>query len=100
MKGMNIHTGADLKKISEEELLKQFGKVGRFYYQIVRGIDERPVDPNEETKSIGAEDTFANDLTTVEEMNAELEKIAATVDRRLQEHGVKGRTITVKIKYS
>src|SRR6476620_39383 len=58
MKGMNIHTGADLKKLSEAELVQHFGKVGKFYFQIVRGIDDRPVDPSEETKSVGAEDTF------------------------------------------
>lgn len=40
MKSMNIHTGADLKKLNEVELVKNFGKVGKFYYGIVRGIDE------------------------------------------------------------
>jgi DNA polymerase IV len=100
MKNMNIHTGADLKKLSQAELVKHFGKVGRFYYQIVRGIDNRPVEPNQETKSIGAEDTFPSDLTMAEEMGAELDKIAVTVKRRLTEHQLKGRTITVKIKYS
>jgi DNA polymerase IV len=100
MKSMNIRRGADLKKLTEKELVHEFGKVGRFYYQIVRGIDDRPVEPNQETKSIGAEDTFPKDLTTIEEMNSELAKIAPIVYRRLQEHELKGRTITVKIKYS
>lgn len=100
MKRMNLHTGADLKKISEEELVQHFGKAGRFYFKIVRGIDDRPVEPNQETKSIGAEDTFPKDLTEVEEMEVELEKIAATVHKRLLRYGLKGRTITIKIKYS
>lgn len=100
MKALNLHTGADLKKLSEKELVQHFGKVGKFYYQIVRGIDNRPVQPNQETKSVGAEDTFAHDLTTVDEMNFELDKIAATVHRRLIAHRLKGRTITLKIKYS
>jgi DNA polymerase IV len=100
MKGMGIHTGADLKKLSEAELIRHFGKVGRFYYQIVRGIDNRPVEPNQETKSIGAEDTFPEDLTTVEEMKRELDKLAVVVNRRLIEHRLKGRTVTLKIKYS
>src|SRR6476646_1136857 len=52
MKKMNLHTGADLKKLSEHELIQHFGKVGIFYYKIVRGIDDRPVEPNQETKSI------------------------------------------------
>jgi DNA polymerase-4 len=99
MKAMNLHTGADLKKLTEQELVQRFGKVGTFYYKIVRGVDDRPVEPNQETKSIGAEDTFAEDLTSLEEMNAELDKIAQTVCRRLHEHQMKGRTITLKIKY-
>lgn len=100
MKSLNIYTGADLKKLSETELVNHFGKVGRFYFQIVRGIDNRPVDPGEETKSVGAEDTFPHDLTTADEMITELETIAMTVNRRLEEHRLQGRTITVKIKYS
>jgi DNA polymerase-4 len=100
MKSMNIHTGLDLKKLSEQELVKHFGKVGKFYYGIVRGIDNRPVEPNQETKSIGAEDTFPEDLTAIDDMNKELDKIAATVHKRLASHQLKGRTITLKIKYS
>lgn len=100
MKQMGLHTGADLKKLTEGELIMYFGKVGRFYYRIVRGIDDRPVNPNRETKSVGAEDTFPYDLTTVTEMNAELDRIAEIVCNRLQKYHLKGRTITLKIKYS
>ena len=99
MKGLGLHTGADLKKLPEAELIKQFGKVGTFYYGIVRGIDNRRVEPNRETKSIGAEDTFPEDLTSLEQMNAELEKIALLVEERLKRRGLKGRTVTVKIKF-
>lgn len=100
MKKMGLFTGADMKKLSEEEMIKNFGKAGGFYYQIARGIDNREVQPNRETKSIGAEDTFAYDLTEIEEMNAELDKIAQTVANRLAHYQLKGRTITLKIKYS
>lgn len=100
MKKMGLHTGADLKQLSEDEMVKHFGKAGRFYYQIVRGVDGREVQPNRETKSIGAEDTFAYDLTTAEEMFSELDKIAPTVCRRVQQYALKGRTVTLKIKYS
>lgn len=100
MKRMGLHTGADLKRLSENDLKQHFGKVGTFYYQIVRGIDEREVQPHRETKSLGAEDTFPFDLTRTEEMYAELEKIAVTVSERLKRYGLKGRTITLKIKYS
>jgi len=100
MKGMGMHTGADLKRLSEDELVHHFGKTGHFYYRIVRGIDDRPVQPNRETKSSGAEDTFAYDLTDINEMNAELDKIAVLVYDRLIRYDLKGRTITLKIKYS
>jgi DNA polymerase-4 len=100
MKKMGLHTGADLKKLSEDEMHKHFGKAGRFYYKIVRGIDDREVQPHRETKSLGAEDTFAYDLTTLEEMNAELDKIAITVANRLLHYQLKGRTVTLKVKYS
>ncbi|XHR98378.1 DNA polymerase IV [Mucilaginibacter sp. UC70_90] len=99
MKQMGLHTGADLKRLEESDLVKHFGKVGRFYYQIVRGIDNREVQPHRETKSLGAEDTFAYDLTTLEEMEAELDKIAVTVHHRLLKYELKGRTITLKVKY-
>lgn len=100
MKNMGLHTGADLKKLSEEELTRRFGKAGRFFYKIVRGVDERPVQPDRQTKSLGAEDTFPYDLDVLAEMYEELEKIAHTVRDRLQRHNLKGRTVTLKIKYS
>ncbi|MFA6087559.1 DNA polymerase IV [Mucilaginibacter sp.] len=100
MKRMGLHTGADLKRLTEEEIKHHFGKAGTFYYQIVRGIDNREVQPHRETKSVGAEDTFAYDLTTIEEMNAELEKIAVVVNNRLVKNQLKGRTVTLKIKYN
>lgn len=99
MKKMGLFTGADLKRLTEDELVNNFGKAGGFYYRIARGIDEREVQPHRETKSIGAEDTFAYDLTEVEEMHAELDKIAQTLCDRLQSNQLRGRTITLKIKY-
>lgn len=100
MKNMGLHTGEDLKRMTEPELSRHFGKVGRFYYNIVRGIDNREVQPHRKTKSLAAEDTFPYDLTTIEEMEAELDKIAITLCNRLQHYQLKGRTVTLKIKYS
>jgi DNA polymerase-4 len=99
MNNMQLFTGADLRKLSENELVKHFGKSGHFYYKIVRGIDDREVQTHRETKSLGAEDTFTYDLTTLDEMHKELDIIAETVFRRLQKNQLKGRTITLKIKY-
>ncbi len=99
MKNMGLHTGADLKQLTEAELIKHFGKPGKFFYKIVRGIDEREVKPDRKTKSVGAEDTFSFDLTTLDEMYVELEKIALAVHGRLKRNFLKGRTITLKVKY-
>jgi len=100
MRKMGLFTGLDLKQLSEDELIKYFGKVGRFYYRIVRGIDEREVQPDRETKSVSAEDTFPYDLVKLEDMEAELDKIAVSVHNRLERNNLKGRTVTLKIKYS
>jgi DNA polymerase-4 len=100
MKKMGLFTGADLKKLTLDELTKHYGKAGNFYYQIVRGIDNRPVQPHQETKSLSAEDTFAYDLTTLEETYVELDKITQTVCGRLEKYNLKGRTVTIKIKYA
>jgi DNA polymerase-4 len=100
MNEMGLHTGKDLKKMAEEELMKGFGKNGRFYYRIVRGIDDRPVEPNRETKSLSAEDTFPYDLTRQEDLARELYKIAAVVSERLRHYGLRGRTVSIKIKFS
>ena len=99
MKSLGLFTGADLKKLSEADMVRHFGKPGGFYFQIVRGVDNREVQPNRETKSQGAEDTFSHDLTTLEEMDAELEKIAVLVHNRLAKRDLKGRTVTLKVKF-
>lgn len=100
MKNMNLFTGADLKKLSEAEIIRHFGKSGKFYFNMVRGIDDRPVQPHRETKSVAAEDTFEYDLEHYEEMHKELMSIAERVSTRLARYNLKGRTLTLKIKFS
>ncbi|RZK64633.1 MAG: DNA polymerase IV [Pedobacter sp.] len=100
MEAMGLFTGADLKRLTEQQLIKSFGKSGRFYYQIVRGIDNREVQPHRETKSLAAEDTFAYDISTLQESATELDRIAELVYDRLQKKNLQGRTITLKIKYN
>lgn len=100
MKSMGLHTGLDLKQLTEDEMTRHFGKAGKFYYQIVRGVDNREVQPNRETKSVAAEDTFAYDLGALEEMYPELDRLAQIVCNRLQNYQLKGRTITLKVKYA
>ena len=98
MQQMGIYTGADLKKLSEIKLVQHFGKAGRFYYKIVRGIDDRPVNPNRIRKSISEENTFSKDLNQWRDLEAALMLIIDSVFKTLQEKNNYGRTITVKIK--
>lgn len=100
MKSMGLHTGADLKKLSEAEMTVHFGKPGKFYYQVVRGIDNREVQPDRETKSVSVEDTYQEDLTIQEAILPELEILSEKLATRLQNFGLKGRTITVKFKFN
>ncbi len=100
MKELGMHTGGDLKKYPENELVRHFGKAGYFYYRIVRGIDDRNVEPNRETKSIGAEDTFQTDLKDPEFMYEEIDKLSRIVASRLEKKNLRGRTLTLKVKYA
>ena len=98
--GMGIHTGADLRKYERRELVSLFGKSGRYYYNICRGIDERPVQPNRIRKSVGAERTYSEDIGELEEQMEALSKIAEEVSRRMVKGNHLGKTITVKMRYS
>lgn len=100
MHRLGVFTGADLKNWSEFDLLKTFGKVGSYYFQIVRGKDDRPVVPNRTRKSIGAEESFADDLVGSYAIQSALEEIAIELKRRLDKHKSGGRTLTLKVKYS
>ncbi|MGN7787834.1 DNA polymerase IV [Niabella sp. 22666] len=99
MKAMGLHTGADLKKLSETEMIQYFGKPGKFYYQIVRGIDNREVQPHRETKSVSVEDTYQEDLVDRETMVPELSILTERLAKRLQRSGLRGKTVTVKFKF-
>lgn len=98
MHNLGIHTGADLKQYSQADLVRHFGKVGRFYYLIARAEDNRIVEPNRIRKSISAETSFTKDLNDLQVMLLELETIAQTVQHRLESHQTLGRTITLKVK--
>lgn len=97
---LGIFTGLDLKSKSLEFLEKHFGKSGTFYFNVVRGIHNSEVKPNRITKSVAAEHTFDENLTSEIYMQARLESIAAELERRLKKHKIAGKTVTLKIKYS
>ena len=100
MNRLGIHTGLDLRERSLEFLQERFGKSGRFYYWISRGIDERPVRSDHIRKSVGAENTFFDDLTEFEAMREELAPILDKLWRHCEASRIRGRTVTLKVKYA
>jgi DNA polymerase-4 len=99
MHALGIHTGKDLKSHPIQELVGLFGKAGNFYFNIARAIDDRPVDPNRIRKSIGNENTFNSDLSGMPEILFELKNIENELVRRIEKSGVRGKTLTLKIKF-
>jgi len=81
-------------------LTTSFGKVGEHFYHIVRGSDDRPVEPNRPHKSISAETTFDADLTEAEELVTTLGPLAAQVAARLGNAALQARVVILKVKYA
>ncbi|WP_261329910.1 DNA polymerase IV [Rhizobium leguminosarum] len=100
MRKYGIETGLDLKSKSLAFLQEHFGKSGAYFYGIARGIDERQVRPDRIRKSVGAEDTFVEDIDNLDLAKAELRPLAEKAWRYCGAHDITGKTITVKIKYS
>ena len=95
-----IFTGFDLKQKTIEFLETNFGKSGIHYYNIVRGNHNSEVQPNRISKSVAAEHTFDENLTSEIFMTQKLEQIAAELEKRLRKHNISGKTVTLKIKFS
>ena len=96
---MNVKTGEDLYRLPLETLLSRFGKIGMFYYNIVRGIDLREVAPREERKSLGREITLAHDLEDMNAIRELLKRLAVKVSQLLSREKLSGRTVTLKVRY-
>lgn len=99
MKSNGIFKGSDLKQRSLQEMTALFGKNGRHFYNVVRGIHHSEVNPNRIRKSLAVEETFWDDIQNDEEIFEKLEEIAEELFYRMQRSGIKGRTLTLKIKY-
>ncbi len=97
---LGIFTGKELKEKSIQFLETHFGKSGSFYYHVVRGIHNSEVKPHRVPKSLGAERTFSENLSSEVFMLERLENIAIELEKRLKKANVAGKTVTLKIKYS
>jgi DNA polymerase-4 len=100
LRELGIENGADLKRLGEEGLHALLGKHGSQLYRFVRSEDDRPVVPTRERKSVGKEVTFERDLVDWDRMEEVLEDLAGQVEHRLVELNLRGRTLTLKVRWS
>ena len=99
MRQLGIHTGHDLRQRSREELNRDFGKAGTFFYDMVRCLDNRPVQSTHIRKSIGSEVTLERDTDDLTEMFEILLELATDVETALAAHRQGGSTVTLKVRY-
>ncbi|WP_417601902.1 DNA polymerase IV [Owenweeksia hongkongensis] len=98
MKKLGIHFGRDLKQWDLPLLVREFGKSGTHYYNIVRGLQKSTVKPDRIRKSIGAERTFFDDIHDENDLKEELEKIMTILHKRIESSEASGKTVTLKLK--
>lgn len=95
---LGVHTIGELAACEAATLRPIFGSWTETLLAMARGIDERPVEPQRERKSIGRETTFAADLAPGDQLERALAKLCAEVAERLQRRGLRGRTVTLKLR--
>ncbi len=96
---IGVKTIGDLSRMPPAILTAKFGKAGLMMHESARGIDLRPVEPGQEAKSIGHEETFAEDLRDKKRIEQELLALCLKVGKRARDKGLVGRTVTIKVKY-
>jgi DNA polymerase-4 len=97
---LGIRTIGDLRKHPVDLLRQQFGKVGDHLWELAHGVDDRPVVPDREAKSISHETTFAADIEEMEVLRAWLLELTEQVARRLRRHQLRGRTVGLKVRFA
>jgi DNA polymerase-4 len=100
MRALGIETGADLQRQTLAFLHDRFGKAGNWYFEIARGQDDRPVQPDRERKSSGSETTFPVDLIDPVQIESGVIAMADDVWAWCEKTNCRGRTVTVKIKWA
>ena len=99
MKRMGIHKGHDLEGYTKLELAQQFGKLGLYLYDVIRGVDHRPVVAHRPRKSISKEYTYVPNLTAKSEITQAVESIIERIFLSCAKHHISGRTLQLKLRY-
>jgi len=100
LRRLNIRSFRELRQTPVTFLEKKFGKQGVNMHQLAMGVDERDVIPEHDVKSIGHEQTFPHDITSLDAAKKELLALGNKVARRMRRKGVTGKTVTLKVKYN
>ena len=99
LRAAGIASGADLQALTESEAVRRLGRQGRQFWRLARGIDDRPVEPARQRRSLSVETTFATDISAPEALDQAIETLAEELAVRLARNGFRASTVTLKIKY-
>ncbi|MBW1781564.1 MAG: DNA polymerase IV [Deltaproteobacteria bacterium] len=97
---LGVRTFQDLRQMPLEVLKEAFGKHGAAMHHLAMGIDDREVEPERAAKSIGHEETFNKDILSLDQAKKEILSLADRVARRMRREGVRGHTVSLKVKYA
>ena len=98
--GRGIRTVGDLAALPQDDAARHLGDAnGRHLWRLAHGIDQRAVEPDQRPKSIGHEETFARDHHRLDSLRREVVRMADAVGARLRDHGLAGRTVTIKVRF-
>src|SRR3989442_4709676 len=100
LKAAGLRTVGDIAQAESARMQELLGSRGQMLREMAQGVDDRPVEIDQERKSVGAETTFARDLADGPELRAELERIARAVAQRLAASRVRARTVVLKLRYA
>lgn len=98
LKAMGINTIGDLAKLTQEAVIKKFGKNGLHFWMLANGRDDREVELDQTVKSVSLENTYDEDVDDEETIEGTIFSIADNLSRILRDKNLKGKTITLKIR--
>ena len=100
LRAIGIERLVDIRAADRELLAKTVGSLADWLVELSHGRDDRPVEPNRETKSVSCETTYAKDLTELREINQQIQALAEEVAGDLKRKGLRARTVTIKVRYN
>jgi len=100
LRAIGVTQLVEIRSVDAGRLEAAVGSLADWLLKLAHGIDERPVEPERERKSISSETTFARDLTDPAEIERELDALAAEVAGALERKGLVARTVTLKVRYA